>query len=71
MSTPHTLADCCPRCHPGDSPAALPLAVDDSGESLRASYECTVCGFTWKCWWDAYSCGWPTPVQDAATRRAA
>ena len=62
MTVPASLADCCPRCWPGDSPAALPLTVaDDTSGSLCAFYRCTVCDHTWTCWWDAFSCGWPTP----------
>jgi hypothetical protein len=63
-----TLADCCPRCWPGDSPVTPPLAVDDTGSSLRASYRCAVCGYEWTCWWDAFSCEWPTPSTVAPSR---
>ena len=57
----------CPRCFPGDAPAALPLAVvpEETG-SLRASYECTACGHAWTCWWDSRSAGWPVTRSEVA-----
>jgi hypothetical protein len=67
VSIPSPLADACPRCFPGDAPAALPAGVTP-GEtgSLRASYECPACGHEWVCWWDAEAAGWPTPRSAAA-----
>ncbi len=48
--------DACPRCYPGDAPACLPLAVEDTGSGVLASYECP-CGMAWETLFDAF--GWP------------
>jgi hypothetical protein len=56
-------ADACPRCFPGDAPAALPAGTPVTvGGSLRASYECPACGHRWVCWWDPEAAGWPLNV---------
>ena len=61
MSTPHALADCCPKCDPFDFPASLPIVVTgepDHPGSLCAFYRCQR-GHEWTCWWDALSADWP------------
>lgn len=67
MSTPHSLADCCPKCDPFDD-VCLPLTVieePDHPGNLCAFYRCPN-GHTWTCWWDAEAAEWPTPRRDAA-----
>ena len=61
-----TYADCCPECFPGDQPPSLPLSVQpDSGNSLKASYQCTE-GHEWVCWWDREAADWPVIERSAA-----
>lgn len=52
------LADACPQCHPGDAPAAAPAQVCIDDGALCARYACTVCGATWRTWWELAS-SWP------------
>ena len=53
-----SLADACPRCHPGDAPAAPPCRVELDGSALAASYECAACGTAWCTWWELAT-SWP------------
>jgi hypothetical protein len=53
-----TLGDACPRCAPGDVPAASPVNVTVAGGALLAGYACGTCGTAWRTWWDLASV-WP------------
>ena len=67
MSTPHSLADCCPRCDPYAGaclPVVTPTEEPDHPGSLCAFYRCPD-GHTWTCWWDAEAAEWPTPRRAA------
>ena len=67
MNIPSSLADACPRCFPGDAPAAFPLFTHYvHGGGLCAHYCCTVCRARWRTGWDAGASGWPLSREEAA-----
>jgi len=53
-----SLADACPRCHPGDAPAAVPREVCIDDVALCVRYTCPVCGQAWRTWWELAAV-WP------------
>ena len=61
---PHT--DACPRCDPGDAPAALPLSFKAYDHGELTTHRCTACGHAWTCWWDSEAAGWPVTRREAA-----